>query len=736
MAKNILLVGGGYANVAAAKALIKRYRKSDEVKITLVDRNPFMTCMTELHEVAGWRVEPDSVRIPYAKLFGAQKIDIKSDTITSIDFDKNEAKSALNTYPYDYLILGTGAEPNYFGMKDVEENSFALWSFDDAMRIREHIEKTFEKAVAEPDTAKRKKMFTFVVAGAGFTGIEMAGELLEWRDVMCKKWRIDPSEVKVMVVEALGFVLPPMSEKLRAKASKYLYKHNVEVRLNTAIVGAEPGRVNLKDGSAIETDTFIWTCGVDGTHFADSLSLSQGPFGKDVPEGKRNRRGRILTTPQLASVDYPNVYAVGDNIWFIEDGKPIPQLVESAENTGHCAAHNIMVDIDGAGEKENFKNRLRGNMCSIGGKYGVSNGMGIECGGFMAMAVKHIANLLYFWGIGGVNVCWEYIKHEFLDIPENRSFVWGLGRYKNRFYWSFLLRLWLGVLWLFEGINKIGEGWLNPAVNNPTPSAWLFNNPAKQRGSAAWLAAQAGDATAAVTAASGAGDATAQAVTAASGAATEAVTAASGAAQAAADTVTAASGAAQAVADTVTAASGAAEAVADTVTAASGAAQAVADTVTAASGAVAAAVAANPPVHGPYWPIMTNPVIAKDYADRTKGVANWFTNWLMDGIMAQIPYMGMQIFVVVFEMCIGLAIIGGCFTWIMSAISVLMVLMFIFTGNFYWYNFWMLVAGIVMMGGAGRGLGIDNWLQPALKNWWNGTKFGRKHHLYFDNPTK
>jgi NADH dehydrogenase len=191
MKKNILVIGGGYGGIAAAKKLAKQYKHNDDIAITLVDRHPFHTLMTELHEVAGHRVEPDSVRVPYAKIFGASKIKVVLDDVTSIDFKKKQASSAVQKFDYDFLVLGSGAEPEYFGIPGIKENSFTLWSYDDSMKLRYHIDDVFEKAVAEQDQAKRKKMFTFVVAGGGFTGIEMAGELLEWRDVMCAKWLVD-----------------------------------------------------------------------------------------------------------------------------------------------------------------------------------------------------------------------------------------------------------------------------------------------------------------------------------------------------------------------------------------------------------------------------------------------------------------------------------------------------------------------------------------------------------------
>jgi NADH dehydrogenase len=230
-------------------------------------------------------------------------------------------------------------------------------------------------------------------------------------------------------------------------------------------VGAEPGVVKLKDGSVLETGTFIWTADITGCAFAESLDLAKGPFGKNLEDSgggppKRNRRGRLLVTDEIRSADQPDVFPVGDNLWFIENEKPLPQIVETAVQTGETAAHNIIADIEGQ-EAKKFKSNYHGFMVSVGGRYAVSNALGIKLSGFFAMAMKHIVNLHYLIGVAGFNQCWEYIKHEFLDMRQGRSFIRSFGAYKTKGYWLLPLRLWLGLMWVFEGINKIGGGWLS-----------------------------------------------------------------------------------------------------------------------------------------------------------------------------------------------------------------------------------------------------------------------------------
>jgi NADH dehydrogenase len=537
------------------------------------------------------------------------------------------------------------------------------------------------------------------VAGAGFTGIEMAGELIEWRDVMCAKWLIPASEVRIAVVEALGSILPILEEDLRDKVEFYMKKHGAELLTNTAIVGAEPGIVKLKDGSSLETGTFIWTAGVDGNSWADGLGLSNGPFGKNPAEGKRNRRGRLLITDEIRSIDYPNVFPVGDNIWFIENEKPLPQIVETAVQTGATAAYNIIADIEKRDPKK-FKSNYHGFMVSVGGKYAVSNAMGIKLSGLFAMAMKHIVNLHYLIGIAGLNQCWEYLKHEFLDMKNHRSIVHGLGAYPTRGYWSLPLRLWLGLMWVFEGINKIGEGWL--AWSTGTKSSWMFSPGVTQSG------AVAADA---VSAASGTGEAAAQA-----------------AAPAVDDLFGAASGAADDLFGATEDLFGATEDLFGGGEDLFGAAASgVADAVTAASGAVAET--ATGAFHA-VWDL-TQPIFSSSGA-----VATWFRTTFMDGIMAYIPFQGFQLGVVLAEIAIGLMLAGGLFTWWAAAVSIVMCLVFTLSGMFAWNQVWFLFAGFLFLGGGGRAFGLDCWVVPFFKKWWNGTKFARRTYWYHEGPSK
>lgn len=448
--KKIVILGAGYAGVEAAKVLSKKFKKDDSVEVTLIDANPYHTLLTELHEIAGHRTDKESVMVDLYNVFKATKVKVVRDRIDSIDYNARTLTSEKDTYKFDYLILGCGAEPAFFGVEGVKEYGMTIWSLKDALKIREHIEKTFQLAKEEKDPSIRKELLTFVVAGAGFTGIEVVGELFEWRDILCEKHEIDPSEVSIYNVEAMPTILPILRPSLQKKAENFLKRKGVKVLTNAPIVKATPDSIVLKDGQVIKNRTLIWTCGVQGNSFSVSTGLTQG------------KRNRIQVNDYLQSMDYENVYAVGDNAYYEIDGKPIPQIVETAIQTGECAAHNIAADITKT-EKKKFVLNTHGFMVSIGSHYCVAEIMGVAMSGFIAMAMKHMVNLHYLWGVGGLRLVWNYLLHEFFHMKNNRAFVGGHLAHRTHTSWGVLLRIYVGVLWLLEGVKKVQEGWLNPA---------------------------------------------------------------------------------------------------------------------------------------------------------------------------------------------------------------------------------------------------------------------------------
>jgi NADH dehydrogenase len=446
--KKIVVLGGGYGGVLTAKKLAKKFKKNENIEITLIDKKPYHTLLTELHEVAANRAPEDSIRIDLKKIFAKRKVDVVLDEIDKIDFDQKVLKSETKTYAYDYLVIGTGCKPTFFGIPGAEEHTHHLWSYEDAVNLKEHILHMFREAVKETNPIKRQQMLTFVVVGGGFTGIEMIGELGEWKNRLCKDFHVDKSEVNLYVVDALPKILPIFPDKLIKKAEKRLKKLDVEIITSAGITEVSPDKVLLGDKGEIHTNTVVWAAGVEGSDTVGNMAIEQ--------EGRK----RIVTNDKLQSVDYDNVYIVGDNIFYIPEGeeRPVPQMVENAENSAPIIAHNITVAING-GQMKSYKPAFHGAMVCIGGGYGVAHigapGKFFGLSGFMAMFVKHFINLVYFFQVAGFNKCWSYILHEFFHVKDRRSMVGGHLAKASPNFWLFPLRLFVGFKWVEEGLAKL-----------------------------------------------------------------------------------------------------------------------------------------------------------------------------------------------------------------------------------------------------------------------------------------
>jgi len=675
MKKKIIILGGSYAGVKAGKTLHKALKKRDDVEITLIDKNPFHTLMTELHEVAGHRTDADSIKIDLRSIFRGRKVKVLRDEILECEFNDKKLVGKNNTYSYDYLILGVGNEPNYFGVKGAEENSHPLWSYQDAVELREHIEEMFVKASYEVDETERRRLLTFAVCGGGFTGVEMVGEIGEAKKHLSAKYGVDEKEVTIYNIEALDRILNMMeSDKLVKKVEdKYFKKLGVTLLKKAPIVKVDNNSFTLGDGTVIPTYTLIWTAGIMCIEDAQDFSFDKG------------RGARICVNEYMETLQngkpFKGVYAIGDCAFYEDEDGLMPQIVEAAEQSGHTAAMNIAAEIKGT-KKHKHKQNYHGFMVSVGSKRGVAS-IGFNASGWFAIFVKHFVNIYYQFLVAGYRQVFNYFRHEIFHIKNKRSFVGGHFSKRSPNFWMVPFRIWLGFMWLVEGVVKIGEGWLRSPKVVSTVN-FLAGANAKTTG------------------AEGAADA----VTAASGEA-------AGAAEGAADAVSAASGAA---AEAVTEA-------ADAVSAASGEA---AEAVTGAAEAVAEAAVQLPALFE--WVVSKKP---PGYGNALFGAPN-FVVWIMNHWIAPIE-IPVQIIMVVTEIIIGLCLMGGLFTFPMAALSVVMTVAISFTGMADITMLWYFFGGIAILLGAGRTFGLDYWVVPWIKKGWSKTRFAGKTYLYNDH---
>lgn len=458
---NIVVVGAGYAGVLATKKLEKKLRKrgvANETQITIIDKHPYHTMLTELHEVAACRVGEESVKMNLDQIFAGRKVKVVLDTVNKIHFEENKITGENGEYSYDYLVLAAGSKPTFYGVEGAEEHSYTLWSYDDAVILRDRIHDCFRLAADEPNAQKRQELLTFYVIGAGFTGVEMMGELAEYVPVLCERFHIKREDVKLVNVDGLSRAVPVLPEKLSAKVERRLKKMGVEVLLNANVVEVGENFIKMKEGEEVKqytAGTIVWTAGIESAELTAEAA-------KEVKSGGR---GRIAVDAYLRSVDYENVYVIGDNMFYTAPGEenPVPQMVENAEHSADAAANNIAVAITKKGKLEEYAPKFHGIMVCVGGRWGTARGgmakHQMNLPSFFAMFAKHFINIIYFIQVMGWTKVCSYLTHEIFTIRNRRSFVG--GHFSNRTP-SFLLvplRVWLGAVWVFEAVMKIVEGW-------------------------------------------------------------------------------------------------------------------------------------------------------------------------------------------------------------------------------------------------------------------------------------
>lgn len=446
--KQIIVLGGGYGGIITTKKLAKQLKKDRNVRITLIDKKPYHTLLTELHEVAANRVEEDSIKVELKKMMaGFRNVDVVLDDIERIDFSGGTLHSGTKTYRYDYLVIGTGSKPTFFGIPGADEHAFTLWSYEDAVRLKTHFQTMFREAVKERDPQRRKEKLTFVVVGAGFTGVEMIGELAEYTVELCEQFYVDRDEVQLYVVDMVDTILPILPEPLIRKSEKHLRKLGVNIVTGSKITEVKRNGVVLGD-RLIESSTVIWTAGVEGSELVGNLDIEQ------------KGRKRIFINDKLQTPEYENVYVVGDNMFIIPEGAetPVPQMVENAEQSALVAAYNIVADIRQR-PKKSYIPTFHGTMVCIGSRYGVANvgvpGMMFKLSGLFAMLAKHFMNMVYLFQICGFNKVYSYCLHEFFHVRHNRSFLGGHFAKRSPNFWLFPLRLFAGWMWFKQGFDKM-----------------------------------------------------------------------------------------------------------------------------------------------------------------------------------------------------------------------------------------------------------------------------------------
>ncbi|HEU4965398.1 MAG TPA: NAD(P)/FAD-dependent oxidoreductase [Bacilli bacterium] len=386
MAKKVVILGAGYAGLVAALKLDK-LTTSAQVEIILVNKHPYHQLITQLHEPAvGAKTEQD-ITISINSILGGKKVQFIQDSVEAIDKVAKTVKLGEQELSYDYLIVALGSETEFFGIPGLKEHSFTMKSVNQAIKIREHIEQCFE----EYKKTKKQSLLTFVVGGAGFSGIELVGELADKMPELASKYGVDKNAVKLMNVEAAPMILPGFDEQLVAFAKQSLEARGVQFVIGQPVVQVEPGKVHLKNGDVIEAETMIWTGGVRGNQVVIDAGFETEP------------RGRAKVDEYMRAAGEKDVWIVGDACYVLSpNGRPYPPTAQISTQMGENAAVNVYATMKHL-TLDKFEPHLLGAVASLGRKEAIGSlGNKVRAKGWVAYRVKDASKLRYLAKIGAL----------------------------------------------------------------------------------------------------------------------------------------------------------------------------------------------------------------------------------------------------------------------------------------------------------------------------------------------
>lgn len=349
---HVVIVGGGFGGLAAARKLAKHER----VRVTLIDQRNHHLFQPLLYQVATAGLNPSNIAVPIrAQFTGKDNVAVHLGPVEEVRLDERVVRGGGYEVPYDYLILAPGVQHSYFGRPDWEENAPGLKTLEQATEIRRRILGAFERAENEFDPERHRSLLTFVVVGAGPTGVELAGAIAEIsRTVLVRDFRrIDPAQARVILVEAGPRVLSAFPEALSARVHRDLEALGVEVRTSCRVEEIGADRVRL-GGEELAAENTFWAAGVQAAKLG-------GLEGLDL-----DRDGRVKVEPDLSLPGHPEVFAIGDFAHVdLGEGKILPGVAPAAIQTGRAAARNIVASLEGR-ERSPFVYRDKGQMATVG----------------------------------------------------------------------------------------------------------------------------------------------------------------------------------------------------------------------------------------------------------------------------------------------------------------------------------------------------------------------------------
>jgi NADH dehydrogenase len=401
----VVIVGGGFGGLACARALNRK-----PVDVLLLDRHNYHMFTPLLYQVATSLLNPSDIAYPHRSIFRrSRNVRFRQDRVVGADLDRRIVRTPTDEeIPYDSLVLATGSENNYFSNEELAQHTQGMKTLAEAMALRNHVLSCLELAARTDSVQERREWLTFVIVGGGPTGVEYAGALAELLKLVLGRDfpELDPSVVRIVLVEGQDRLLGAFHRKLGAYAVRILRDKGIDVRTSTLVQKATDERVVLSDGEEIPTRTIVWSAGVRPTDPLERADL------------ERSRSRRLRVDERLRLPAHPEVFVIGDAASVVEDGIELPMLSPPAMQAGRYVARAIVDRVIGAtGQRKLFRYVDKGTMATIGRRAAVADFHGLKLKGtvgWLAWLLVHIYYLIGFrnravvlasWG-------WNYLRFD------------------------------------------------------------------------------------------------------------------------------------------------------------------------------------------------------------------------------------------------------------------------------------------------------------------------------------
>jgi NADH:ubiquinone reductase (H+-translocating) len=402
--KRVVIIGGGFGGLTLARAL-----ENSEFQVVLIDKNNYHQFQPLFYQVAMSGLEPSSIVFPFRKIFQKKKrVFIRVAEVESIDPTKKTVKSDIGVLKYDILVLGIGADTNFFGNQNIMDFAIPMKSVSEALFLRNRILEDYETALTIEDPKERQFYTNIVVVGGGPTGVEIAGALAEMRNFVLKKDYpdLDISEIDIHLITSDDKVLMSMSEKSGKKAENYLRDMGVDLKLEKLVIDYDGSFLTLKSGEVLRTKKVIWAAGIIS-------NTIQG-----LPETSIGKGKRIKVDAFNKVFGIEDVYALGD-VALMEEIPNFPnghpQVAQPAIQQSKNLANNLKrKDIS---SWKTFKYKDLGSMATIGRNAAVADLPGMKISGFFAWVIWMVVHLFSLFGgknkiIVFINWVWSYLTYD------------------------------------------------------------------------------------------------------------------------------------------------------------------------------------------------------------------------------------------------------------------------------------------------------------------------------------